>query len=107
MGKYVPFAQSNANVSNVKDIITWLGVDELLENTKQLSPDEEFLLLIEFLIQFSGGYELVECRMYEMCVEQAVFSYKAYAEAVKRIKKRIIEIYQESKSEKKVGNEIL
>lgn len=97
MGKYVPFAQSNANVSNVKDIIAWLGVDELLENTKQLSPDKEFLLLIEFLIQFSGGYELSECRMYEMCVEQAVFSYKAYAEAVKRIKNRIIEIYYERK----------
>ena len=90
MDKYVPFARSNADIANVKDIIVWLKVDELLENTKQLSPDEEFL------IQFSGGYELAECRMYEMCVEQAVFSYKAYAEAVKRIKKRIIEIYQKS-----------
>lgn len=97
MSKYVPFAQSNVNVSNVKDIIAWLRVDELLKTTKQLSPNEEFLLLIEFLIQFSGGYALTECRMYEMCVEQASLSYEAYAEAVKRIKNRITEIYHEKK----------
>lgn len=95
MIKYSPFVQSNANVSNVEDIILWLGVDELLETTRQLSANEEFLLLIEFLIQFSGGYELSKCRMYEMCVEQAALNYEAYAEAVKKIKNRITEIYHE------------
>lgn len=97
MLRYVPFARSDVNVSNVKDIISWLRVDELLETTKRLSPNEEFLLLIEFLIQFSGGYELSKCRVYEMYVEQARLSYEAYAEAVKRIKDRIIEIYNEKK----------
>lgn len=104
MRKYIPFVQSNANVSSVKDIIEWLGTDELLEKTKQLSPNEEFLLLIEFLIQFSGGYELAECRMYEMCVERAALNYRAYSEAVKRIKNRIIEIYhKKSRQEENSG----
>ena len=95
MNSPIPYARNDVSTSSINDIIAWLRVDELLEKTKQLPPDTEFSLLIEFLIEFSGGYELAEHRMYEMCVEQATLSYKAYAEVLKRIKNRISQLYYE------------
>lgn len=98
MGNHIPFARSDTGVLDAKDIIEWLRVDELLEKTKKLSPDDEFMILIGFLIEFAGGYEMAEHRMYEMCVEQAALSYKAYAEAVRRIKNRVVDLYVRKES---------
>lgn len=89
----VPFARSDIHISGHSDIVEWLGVGRLLEKTAGLPPEQEFALLIEFLVEFAGGYELAEHRMYETCVEQAALSYKAYSESVRRIKTRLMEFF--------------
>jgi len=78
----------------VETVVEWLGVDELLSVLGKLPPEKEFTILLDFLVEFAGGLELAEHRMTEMLVEQAVISYKAHVEVVRKIKDRIAEIYK-------------
>lgn len=100
MGNHVPFVRGDMGVSDAKDIMAWLRGDELLQRTKHLSPDDEFVILLEFLIEFAGGHELAEHRMYEMCVEQAALSCMAWAETMRKVKGRLLELYSGKESRK-------
>ena len=95
MKNYIPYARSDVSRSQVDALVEWLGVDELLAKVRQLPPEAEFYILLDFLVEFSGGLELAEHRMTETLVEQSAISYKAYTEVVKRIKQRLIELYND------------
>lgn len=90
----IPYARSDTCVSQVEAVVEWLGVNELLTVLRQLPPEKEFSVLLEFLVEFAGGLELAEHRMAETLVEQAAISYNAHVEAVKKIKARIAELYE-------------
>lgn len=94
MNHYVPYARTDIGGSQVEAVVKWLGVNELLEVLRMLPPEKEFPLLLDFLVEFAGGLELAEHRMKEMLVEQAAVSYKAHAEAVGKIKARIVGLYE-------------
>ena len=94
MSHYIPYARSDAGISQVEAVVKWLGIDELLEGLQRLPREKEFSVLLDFLVEFAGGLELAERRMAEMLVEQTVVSYKAHTEAVKKIKARITELYE-------------
>ncbi len=89
----IPYARTDVGSSQVQDVVEWLGVNELLDKLRLLPPDKEFSILLEFLVAFAGGLEMAKHRMAEMLVEQAAISYMAYAEAVRKIKQRLAEIY--------------
>lgn len=89
----IPYARTDTSTSQVEAVVEWLGVNELLAVLRQLPPEKEFSILLDFLVEFAGGLELAKNRMAEMLVDQAVVSYKAHAEAVKKIKSRIAELY--------------
>lgn len=91
---YIPYAQSDVGSPQVEAVVEWLGVNELLAVLRQLPPEKEFSILLDFLVEFAGGLELAKHRMAEMLVDQAAVSYKAHAEAVKKIKSRIAELYE-------------
>ena len=61
---------------------------------RTLPPEKEFPLLLDFLVEFGGSLELARHRLDEMLVDQAAVSYKAHAEAVKKIKSRVAELYE-------------
>ena len=93
MEHYVPYARSDVGSSQVESIVEWLGVNELLAKVRQLPPECEFSILLDFLVEFAGGLELAEHRMAETLVEQSSISYKAHAEVVKMVKCRLTELY--------------
>lgn len=95
MKNCIPYARSDVSISQVKSIVEWLGVDKLLAKVRQLSPETEFSILLDFLVEFSGGLELSEHRMAETLAEQSAISYMAHTEVVKRIKHRLIELYSD------------
>ena len=89
----VPYARTDIGSSKIEDVVEWLGVNELLTKLQLLPPDKEFSILLEFLAAFAGGLEMEEHRMAEMLIEQAATSYIAYAEAVRKVKNRLVELY--------------
>lgn len=93
MEHYVPYARSDIGSSQVESIVEWLGVHELLAGMRQLPPENEFLILLDFLVEFAGALELAEHRMAETLAEQSAISYKAHAEVVKMVKCRLTELY--------------
>ena len=95
----IPYIRSDASSSRVLDIEKWLGVDELLKVLRMLPPEKEFLVLLDFLVEFAGGLELAKHRMEETLVEQAAVSYKAHSKAVRKIKDRIVELYMSGEAE--------
>ena len=92
MKHYIPYACSDVGSPKVEAVVEWLGVNELLAVLRTLPPEKEFSILLDFLVEFAGGLELAKHRMVETLVEQAAVSYKAHAEAVKKIKARIAEL---------------
>ena len=76
----------------METVVEWLGLNEILAVLRTLPSEEEFPLLLDFPVEFAGSLELAKHRMAEMLVEQATVGYKAYAEAVRKIKTRIIEL---------------
>lgn len=92
MKHYVPYARSDTTAKQVDDIVEWLGIDKLLCVLCKLTPENEIPILLDFLVEFSGGLELAEHSMQETLVEQSAISYKAYAEVVKRIKDRLLKL---------------
>ena len=99
MKRCIPYARTDAGNKQVQDVVKWLGVDELLDKLGRLSPDKGFSILLDFLAAFSGGLETAEHRMEETLVEQAAISYMAYAEAVRKIKRRLAELYERTTDE--------
>ncbi len=93
MDHYVPYARSDVGNSQVESVVEWLGVNELLEKMRQLPPEQEFSILLDFLVEFSGGLELAEHRMSETLAEQSAVSYKAHTKVVKMVKHRLTELY--------------
>lgn len=91
---YIPYARSDVDIPQVEAVVEWLGVNELLAVLRTLPQEKEFPVLLDFLVEFAGGLELAKHRMAETLVEQAAVSYKAHAEAVKKIKARIVELYE-------------
>ena len=96
MEHYAPYARSDVGSSQVESIVEWLGVKELLARMRQLPPENEFPILLDFLVEFAGGLELAEHRMAETLVEQSAISYKAHVEGVKMVKCRLIELYNDA-----------
>ena len=94
MEHYVPYARSDVGSSRVESVVEWLGVHELLAKMRQLPPKSEFSILLDFLVEFAGALELAEHRMTETLVEQSAISYKAHAEAVRKIRSRLLELYR-------------
>ena len=93
MEHYVPYARSDIGSSQVESIVEWLGVHELLAGMRQLPPENEFSILLDFLVEFAGALELAEHRMDETLAEQSAISYKAHAKVVKMVKCRLTELY--------------
>ena len=58
MEHYVPYARSDVGSDQVESIVEWLGVNELLTKMRQLPPESEFSILLDFLVEFAGGLEL-------------------------------------------------
>ena len=96
MEHYVPNACSDVGNSQVESIVEWLGVNELLVGMRQLPPESEFTILLDFLVEFAGALELADHRMMETLVEQSAISYVAHVEVVKKIKRRLIELYSDA-----------
>lgn len=96
MKHYVPYARSDIGNTQVESIVEWLGVNELLAKVRQLPPESEFSILLDFLVEFAGGLELAEHRMAETLVKQSSISYKAHAEVVKMVKCRLTELYSDA-----------
>ena len=96
MEHYVPYARSDVGSSQVESVVEWLGVHELLARMRQLPPESEFSILLDFLVEFAGGLELAEHRMAETLVEQSAIGYKAHAEVVKIVKCRLTELYNDA-----------
>ena len=96
MEHYVPYARSDVGSSQVESVVEWLGVNELLEKMRQLPPEQEFSILLDFLVEFSGGLELAEHRMSETLAEQSAVSYKAHTEVVKIVKCRLADLYNDA-----------
>lgn len=96
MEHYIPYARSDASSSQVDALVEWLGVDRLLGMVNQLPPETEFAILLDFLVEFAGALELAEHRMAETLVEQSAISYKAHAEVVKIVKRRLTELYNDA-----------
>lgn len=94
MRHYIPYFRSDGDNPQVESVMHWLKINELLEVLQTLPPENEFPLLLAFLIEFAGGLELAKCRMAETLVEQAAVSYQAHADAVKKISTRIYELYK-------------
>ena len=84
---YIPYARSDVGSPQVEAVV---------EVLRTLPPEKEFSILLDFLVEFAGGLELVKHRMAEMLVDQAAVSYKAHAEAVKKINARIVELHGEA-----------
>ena len=93
MEHYVPYARSDIGSSQVESIVEWLGAHELLAGMRQLPPENEFSILLDFLVEFAGALELAEHRMAETLAGQSAISYKAHAEVVKMVKCRLTELY--------------
>ena len=91
MEHYVPYARSDVGSSRVESVVGWL-----LVKMRQLPPESEFSILLDFLVEFAGGLELAEHRMAETLVEQSAISYKAHAEVVKMVKCRLTELYNDA-----------
>ena len=96
MEHHIPYARSDIGGSQTESLIEWLGVDRLLERAKQIPPEKEFTVLLDFLVEFAGGLELAEHRVGETLTEQAAISYMAYVETVKKVKRRLIELYNQN-----------
>ncbi len=86
-------SRSDAIPSNARQILRWLGVEELLEKVSKLPPNKEFDVLLLFLDEFAGGREIAEHRMAETLVDQAAESYSAYTAAVRMIENRLKTLY--------------
>ena len=91
---YIPYARSDMGSSQVEAVVKWLGINELLTVLRTLPPEQEFPLLLDFLVEFGGGLELARHRLDEMLVDQAAVSYKAHAEAVRNLKNRLMELFE-------------
>ena len=96
MEHYIPYARSDASSRQVDALIEWLGVNRLLGMVNQLPPETEFAILLDFLVEFAGALELADHRMMETLVEQSAISYVAHVEVVKKIKRRLIELYSDA-----------
>lgn len=94
MKHYIPYTRSDVSSRQVDELIEWLGVNELLTKMRQLPPEQEFGILLDFLVEFAGGLELAEHRMAETLVEQSAISYTAHTEAVRKVKQRLTELYR-------------
>lgn len=94
MTHYIPYARSDMGSPQVEAVVKWLGVNELLVVLRTFPPEKEFPILLDFLVEFAGGLELAKHRMTEMLVDQAAVSYKAHAEAVRKIRSRLLELYR-------------
>ena len=94
MKHYIPYARSDVCNSQVDELIEWLGVNELLEKMRQLPPEQEFAILLDFLAEFAGALDLSQHRMAETWVEQSAISYTAHTEAVRKVKQRLTELYR-------------
>lgn len=97
MEHHVPYARSNVGSSQIEALVKWLGVNRLLEMTRQLPSETEFSILVDFLVEFAGGLELAERRMGETLAGSAAISYMAYVETVKKIKHRLMELYRKER----------
>ncbi len=91
----IPYARTDCCSARAKDIAKWLKVDELLNWTQKLPRDVEFQVLLDFLVEFAGGLELAEHRMYETMTEQSVESRSAWRMAVARIEVRLGELFRQ------------
>ena len=98
MEHHIPYARSDVGSSQIEALVEWLRVNRLLEIVGQLPPETEFSILLDFLAEFAGGLELAEQRMTETWVEQAATSYMAYAETVKKVRHRLIDLYNSKRS---------
>ena len=93
----IPLARPDAFSVNIEAVETWIGYRPLMEKVRSLPPDAEFSVLLEFLVEYAGGYELADHRAMEQCVEQAVISREAHWNAVKAVKDRISELYRKAR----------
>lgn len=89
----IPFARAGAGVVSTEEVVKWLKADELLAGLGKLEPKDEFPILLDFLVEYAGGLELSKLDMTETLTEQAAIRYKAYAISVKKIKTRLLELY--------------
>ena len=90
----IPYARTDTVAMNIEAVEKWIGFRQLLEKSRLLPPDTEFTLLLAFLVEYAGGYEMAKRRTMEMCVEQAAISQIAHLNAVNAIKDRISELYR-------------
>ena len=81
----VPYVRMDSVDTNIEAVEKWIGFRELLEKSRLLPPDTEFSVLLDFLVEYAGGYELAKRRTMEMCVEQAAISQIAHMNAVKAV----------------------
>lgn len=93
--KNIPYARSDVGAPSAEKIVAWLKVDSLLAVLRGLPPEQEFSLLLDFLVEFAGGRELAEARMNEMLVEQAAISLAGWNAATQKIKDRLAKLYKE------------
>ena len=92
----IPYARADTVITNIEAVEKWIGFRQLLEKSRLLPPDTEFSVLLAFLVEYAGGYELAKRRTMEMCVEQAAISQIAHLNAVNAIKDRISELYRKA-----------
>ena len=93
----IPYARMDASGTSVQSVAAWLRYCDLLDVVRNLPPDTEFSILLDFLVEYAGAYEMADQRAMELCVEQAVISRAAHWGAVKAIKDRISELYRKAR----------
>ena len=86
----IPLARPDAFSVNIEAVETWIGYRPLMEKVRTLPPDAEFSVLLEFLVEYAGGYELADHRAMEQ-------SREAHWNAVKAVKDRISELYRKAR----------
>lgn len=97
MMHYIPYARTDLEATSTEAALKWIGVEELLERASRLSPDDEFKVLLMFLVEFAGGLELAQYRMQETIMERSAISYSAYATAVQMLTARIEALYDKGR----------
>lgn len=94
MKHYISFTRTDISNSSADEIVQWLGINELLAVLSRLPAEKEFAILLDFLTEYAGWLELSQRRMEETLLEQSAICYMACAEAVKKIKARLLELYK-------------
>lgn len=95
MTHYIPFSRTDVESANLQKNLEWLGADKLLDGLGKLDKDDEFSLLLNFLVEYAGGMEVAEHAMEETLMKQSALLYNAYALSVQKLKARILELYNE------------